>query len=396
MHLYKHFWKMLKNNKMGILIYLGIGAIMLLIIGIISSDIVNDKSQDEIKMPSVDISYLDNDNSVLSKGIIEYLSNDNEVTDYAGKTDEEINNVVYFSITDYHMEIPEGFQEAVESNIENMDLIEYRTGMSGSTETFAITSKVETFVNMYKHYIDEGLSSDAAVTKTAEKLSYKPDITVRRTNTGLGGTSKEWSIYEMSVYFIYLSLGMILMSAGAVIVNSNEENIGKRIETSPVTSFARLLADTIGLYSFGIVLWIIVMLAAFIYGHDTKFINERGYLLAINTLLMIFCNCSMTAFVSSFKMGQEALLKVANIIGLSMSFMSGLFVPQWLLGEGVLAVAKFVPFYWGVRAINTIYTESGAGLSFDLGEIYKCFGVSFVFIIAFALLALLVRRMRKA
>lgn len=395
MHLYKHFWKMVCNYKAGIIIYLSIGMIMMLIVGITAPNIVNEQTEDKIVTPSVQISYVDYDKSVLSEGIIEYLLVGNELTDYSGKGEEEINNLVYFDITDFFIEIPAGFEDSVDTDDEDLSVL-YRTSAAGSSEVFSVKSGVEAYINMYRHYVSDGASPNEATTKALDLLTRETDITVRRVASGLGGTVKEWSIYEMSVYFIYLSLGMVLLSAGAVIVNSGDENIGKRVEASPVGNLSRLVADTTGLYTFGLVIWVIVCSVMFIYGRGTQLMVQRGHLLAILILLSIMANCSLTAFITSFNMGQDSLSKIANIVGLSMSFMSGIFVPQWLMGEGVLTVARFLPFYWAVRACNTIYTECGAGITFNVNDVYRCFGMLGVYIVAFALLAVLVRKMRKA
>jgi ABC-2 type transport system permease protein len=45
---------------------------------------------------------------------------------------------------------------------------------------------------------------------------------------------------------------------------------------------------------------------------------------------------------------------VANTVALGLAFLSGSFVPQSLLNANVLAVARFLPTYWYVRASDQI------------------------------------------
>ncbi|MBO6016322.1 MAG: hypothetical protein J6P60_07060, partial [Lachnospiraceae bacterium] len=70
----------------------------------------------------------------------------------------------------------------------------------------------------------------------------------------------------------------------------------------------------------------------------------------------------------------------------------GIFVPQWLLGVKVLTFAKFMPFYWSTYALNMVYPECGAGLSFDRMKVLQCYGIELLFAIVFTVLAVMVRR----
>jgi ABC-2 type transport system permease protein len=83
---------------------------------------------------------------------------------------------------------------------------------------------------------------------------------------------------------------------------------------------------------------------------------------------------------------------ITNIVSLSMSFLCGVFVPQWLLGDGVLTVARFLPFYWSVYANNMTYASSG--VSFDMHELMVCFGIQILYAAALALVAAFVKNSR--
>jgi len=61
-----------------------------------------------------------------------------------------------------------------------------------------------------------------------------------------------------------------------------------------------------------------------------------------------------------------------------MSFISGVFVPQELLGSHVLKIASFTPVYWYVRANNTI-----AGLNAFTPDTLKPVINDFLIIIGF-------------
>ena len=75
---------------------------------------------------------------------------------------------------------------------------------------------------------------------------------------------------------------------------------------------------------------------------------------------------------------------IRNLLGLGMAFLGGVFVPQNMLSDEVLAVARFLPTYWYVRANNML-----AGFSteiFDMHLYWNAIGIQLLFALtAFAL-----------
>lgn len=81
---------------------------------------------------------------------------------------------------------------------------------------------------------------------------------------------------------------------------------------------------------------------------------------------------------------------IANTIGLGMSFLCGVFVPQKFLGEAVINVAHFLPAYWFIRANNML-----AGISDELFSSSKYFsylGIELLFAVAIFSVVLLVAK----
>ena len=133
MHLYRHFWKLVQKNKSGIIIY---GVIILLMISIIasSSEVKFGGASDAGSLKErLDISYVDLDGSQLSRGLIDFLSQGNTCSDYGDYAQERINDLVFFSMTSFHFDIPEHFQERIDAG--EVLPIEYRTFTPGASFT---------------------------------------------------------------------------------------------------------------------------------------------------------------------------------------------------------------------------------------------------------------------
>ena len=81
---------------------------------------------------------------------------------------------------------------------------------------------------------------------------------------------------------------------------------------------------------------------------------------------------------------------ISQIFGLGMAFISGCFMPQSMLGNGILTVAKFLPAYWYVKANDIL---SGARIG-TMRDVWVCFGVEFVFFVLL-LAATVIKRSRR-
>ena len=110
MHLFKNFFRLLKNNSTGVIIYAFIFVAMVIGVIVAAPALASETSGEAYAtQTSVNITYVDYDDSDLSRGLIEYLSVNNEVTDVSDRSESSIQNLVFFGLSEYHLTIEEGF-----------------------------------------------------------------------------------------------------------------------------------------------------------------------------------------------------------------------------------------------------------------------------------------------
>ena len=97
--------------------------------------------------------------------------------------------------------------------------------------------------------------------------------------------------------------------------------------------------------------------------------------------------------LSNFIQSTNILSVFANIIGLGLSFISGVFVPQELLSESVLSVAKCFPTYWYVDIVNKIQETSG---NLVLHDISMGLLIQLLYAVALFALSLVTTKYKKA
>ena len=388
MHLFKHFFKILSRNKTGLIIY-GIISITMLVSLALSVKSGDGDFGISTNAKSYNISYEDNDKSLLSKGLIDYLSETNKMRDYTGRDDTEISNIVFFGMTEYHFIIPKGFMENVNEKKDGNG-IEFETAQGNDGyASYDIDSRINTFINSYNKYRTVGFDEEEAIAKTKDMLRNESSVVVLKDENNLSEAgTKDNVIFQINQYLPYLILGMLSLGIGHTIIITNNKETVERILVSPVQRFMPRLINTLGLMVSGIVIWIIFTIINFTYGADTEIIKNYGWIVAVNSFLCMLTSCAITSLLTDFVKNSNTLSMVTNILALGMAFISGVFVPMRFLSAGVLSFAKFLPFYWTVY-VNNMTSPSLSKYEFDMHQILISFAVEFLFTIAITTIAII-------
>ena len=103
----------------------------------------------------------------------------------------------------------------------------------------------------------------------------------------------------------------------------------------------------------------------------------------LNTAILMATSISIAFLVSTVVKNDMAISALANVIGLGMSFLCGVFVPQRLLGSGVTAISRFLPVYWYERVNDMLGTMSSTSVL--TSDNYRLIAQSFAIQLAFAI-----------
>lgn len=387
MQLYKNFFRLLRNNKIGVIIYAVIFVAM--IIGLASSASAMGQSDLEFKK-SYKISYIDNDDSVLSRGLIEYLGQENEVTDYKGRSESSILDLIFFSSTEYHMDIDAGFEDKIESGEDAK--ITYTTSADMSGVTYAADTMVNNYISAYKDYRTMGCSKEEAAAKASELLADQTKAYVLSPDEDHVVKGTDSMLYTLNNFFGYLVIGFMSLGIGIVIVENNNKQINDRISASPVEAKKLSFANTMGLMTSGVGVWAFFSLIVWFLGRDAIVYKEYWWVFLLNSFVAMLVACSLTSLITSFAIEGNTLTMVTNILSLGMSFICGVFVPLDVLSDGLLNVARFLPLYWMVCA-NQMAID-GVGSSVDTSKLFLCIGIELLFAVAMAVVAAMVKMTR--
>ena len=161
---------------------------------------------------------------------------------------------------------------------------------------------------------------------------------------------------------------VMILGVSSIMLVFNRREIKWRNACAPMdglkTSIQFLLAN--GVLAFGT--WFILVIMCLVFDLRNAFkINTLYFML--NSIVFALTVLGLSFLLGNLIKGKEASSAIANIVTLSSCFLSGVFVPQAFLGEGVLRVASFFPTYWYVKA----NTQIAALTRFDFASLKDIF-----------------------
>lgn len=397
MQLYKNFFKLVKANKISVMI----ASIIMLVYAvamIVSAPSIVDKNEGSATEKSVDyknlgVMFRDNDNSELSKGVRTLIDKYGSVEDTTA-SDERINDILYFSISDYYIEVPENFQAKIDAG-EDVSL-EYQSHSQVSGKTFSFVNDIDSFVNIYRSYRAMGLDDKSSVEKALEMTVSEVTFGVVTEKKDVQHTNaKEYAVYMILMYFCFITLWLLGMSIASVIIAANKKEVSMRIDASPVKPREKTWSQMFGLLTCAVFIVVIYTIFCFIYAGSSDMMSKYGWVVVLNLITTTFYISGFTLMISCFRLSAGTLSLICNSVGLSMSFLCGIFVPFYFLSSGVQTFAHFLPFFWSAKVFNTIYSGSGMNYTFSVGSILSSFGVQILFGLAFILISIVIKKVQQ-
>ena len=172
-----------------------------------------------------------------------------------------------------------------------------------------------------------------------------------------------------------------------------KKEIASRINCSSLTLHSKNKQITLGCIVYSFILWLILMIIGGVFGGFNNLFATKGLLCMLNSFIFLLICISITLLISIFTTSDNVLNMIANCIGLGMSFLSGIFVPQWFLGDTVLSIARFLPAYWYIKTNNMLSGFSGDNMSYP--NYWTYIGIELIFFLAIFSIYLLASKQRK-
>lgn len=227
-----------------------------------------------------------------------------------------------------------------------------------SQNSWMVASALRRFVARTQVYLYEQAADghvtdlDTKVDKTALDKLLAPSISFRYTDNR--GTMEEAVDQWYHIYFGYASyviLMMLMMIFALLIVPFRTMGIQTRTEISSRPNMKRQLELLGSLFVVSLVIWAIYLIGAVMVAG--KPLNTSQFLIwSLNLLAMTLVGLSMGYLFSSITRNHRILTSIANILPMGLAFLSGVIIPQDLMGSGSLYLARLFPMYYYIRVVD--------------------------------------------
>lgn len=360
--------------------------IIFLVISIVTANSSNNYT--EFTDTKLDICIFDEDNTPESKAFKEFLGNKHNLISLENDKDT-ILDALYYERVGYVLTISEGYAEKLKSGATDNLFTNYHVHDSYSGTL--VGSLIDEYVNIVKSYQISGEDLSAAIKSAEDTLSLEANVKTE----SFSKTSQENTQYksDFGYYFQYLPyvfISVIIVVLCPIITTLNSREIKNRTNCSCISSGSQSLQIFLGSIFFIVAVWLFFIVAGIFIKCD--FYSEREWFCVLNSFVFILVATVIAILISSFSPSSTGVNVIANIVGLGMSFFCGIFVPQSLLGDGVLKISKFLPAYWYVKANDMIYFSDDVGVVFSTEKLLEYIGIQFIFVIVLFIFVMLVMK----
>lgn len=383
MQVSKAFFMIARKRLLTAFIYFAIYTFIILIL----SSTTEDSMKDNFSSVSLTIFIADEDQTPASRALCSYLDSLHELADL--NNDEEVlADQMYYRTLDYVLTIPAGFEDSLTSGKKEALLTDVK--IPGSTNGYFVDQQISQYVQSLKLYLSGGYSLTEAIAETDKSITDAVSVTTVSFETE--GSSSDSRVFFFFQYLPYIFIAILFSGMTPVLVTLNKKSIKNRTTCSALTLTSRNLQLAGCCVVYSLVVWLLFAgLNVLFYGMDC--FTANAMLAMLNSFVFLLFAAALALLVSYFAPDDNVISMVANIVGLSMAFLCGIFVPQTMLSPSVLNVGRFLPAYWYIRANNML---AGFGNEvFDLSIYRTCIVIQLLFTAVIFCITLLVSRKRK-
>lgn len=373
MQIYKTFMKISLRN-------IGMCIMYLVMLTVFSSMMA--KSESSFNETKIKVAVIDNDNSELSKTLYNYVNKNHSIRDIGEKA--EWSDYIFYHEVEYILVVNEGFEENMLSGGTDNFLTSYQAPDSNSS--YIVESQINTFVNNVKLYMDSGYDLETACEKAALTGDVSSDVTLSNDKQ-----NNNFSAMHFFFNFIpYIMLVIFIQCIGILIVIFNKPDLKERTIISCLSFTRRNVEFILSIITYMLGVYVVFMGMASALHKDELFC-KKGLYYSINVLIYMFVCISITFLISQFTEKVSVLSVWSNIIGLSTSFLCGVFVPREVLPTKVINISKCIPTYWYINVTEEIKKVKGPLTS----DAWHSMFVQILFAIAIMSVSLAIMRVRQ-
>ncbi|WMJ87616.1 ABC transporter permease [Anaerocolumna sp. MB42-C2] len=384
MQVFKLYFKLLKSVAPALIIYAIIFAVLIFIISANQTQSIT--HFEETKIDTALVNY--DENSIFSKNLIHYLTKYCSFKDY-GDEEDNLADALFFRQIEYILTIPYDFGEDF---LKGKEVAVEKKSVPDGVYNSSIDNAINIYLNTARIYLRNipNITEEELVTYVNKDMQDKAEVVIE-------GSEKKVNDYSFYNRFFntasYIMLSCCLIGVGMIMLTFHNVFILRRNMVTPMTHKDMNLQLIGGNLVFVLVHDILFILFGYII-NDNKNISGNVLLFWLNMIVYSISALSISYFVAVVIKNKHINDIMAYVLPLGFSFISGAFIPQYILGDAVLKLASFTPVYWYVKGNDAIALLTDFNWNL-LGNIFAYMLIQIGFAAAIFSLSLVVSKNRK-
>jgi ABC-2 type transport system permease protein len=385
MQVYKAYFKIIKNNLASIAIYI----IIFLLMAVLITNILGAQGGTAAFSPAkTSVAFFSGESTPLTDGLKAYLDQNANMVSIPDET-QEIQDALFFGQVTCMLRVPQGFTQAFLAG--GGDTRIEKTAAAGRPEAVYADLLVNKYLNTAALYVQ----NMPGVT-LSEIAQYVSRDLVKQASVEVNTYEKPAAINNMSYYFQYLAysiMATMILAITSVMMAFNQADVSNRNACCPVKTSVMNLQLLLGNITFAVIFWAGMCTFVFLLNRDAA-LDAGTVLLCLNAFVFTFASLSIGFLLGHFIKSQGVQGAIMNVIALGLSFLSGVFIPQGMLGASVLNAASFTPSYWYIKAVEDIRSITAFDFQTALPVLYSIL-IQAGFAAAIMIVSLVISKQKK-
>lgn len=299
---------------------------------------------------------------------------------------ETLQEALFYEQTSYIIIIPEGFTQSWPE--QKLEVI----SRPGSVQTYFMDNLTDSYF-MQVRLQGYPAQPEKAVANALESLSQTAKVEKQRS-----GNQQEASQGCQVYYRIvgYALLVLIFQFISTVQIVFSRKEIRMRHSSAPISP--RRFTMEIGAYggSASVIISLILMVIGYVM--NRTYFAAGGWqltlLVYLNVLVFMLVAIGVSVLCSQFTQNQTVQSVISNFVGLSLSFLGGLFVPMELLSTQMQQIGQLMPTYWYVDTFEKI-RELGYYTAAELAPVWQGMLIQLAYAAVFFCAAMVVAKYKR-
>lgn len=350
MQAFKVFFKIIRRHLTSIIIYV----MVFLFLAIMSAFFNNPQQAVNFEGTKNRIVVMNEDKgSPFTQGLVDYLGENAQIVNV--KTDKQsLQDALFFREVEYILRIPNGFAQGFLAG--DKDALLEKTTVPDSFASVQLDFMVTRYLNLAATYTKAlpDVTQPELVQDIREDLSQNAEVTL----TAPQAAASDSNAYNYFIYLAYSLMAVMVLGVTTIMMVFNKLDLKRRNLASPMKSLSLNLQLVLGNVVYSLIVWGLFGVIAYIL-FPQAMNRSNPVLLLANALVFTLVCLSISFFIGNLIKSKGAQQAVANVLSLGLCFISGVFVPQELLGKTVMSLASFTPTYWYVKNILNLRSASG-------------------------------------